>query len=471
MGARSGNNYLSVLKKLGADLWLDDTRVADATTHPVLRSRARLLASLYDMQLESPEAMTYRTDDGGRAGLAFLQPVSDGELRRRTRMMWVWADYTGGFIAHTPDFCNVSIAAMAAAHEFLGASDPRFGGNILRYYREARGHDRFAIHAFADSNQIGAAESARPARSERAVRLTSRGDNGIVVSGSTAVDALAPFAEELIVLPTGHLPDEPEAERFALSFAVPTNIRGIRLECRTVRRFGSGEAERSLSRRLDDFECVAVLDNIVIPWNRVFLCGAVARYNALLDETGARAHQTHQDIVRRVARGEFVLGLTARIIESSGLPPSDAIRERLAESIAMVEAMRTHLHGAEADAAADRWGVFAPALAPLQAASDLIAVAYPRMVETVELTCAWSLAASSAAGAAPSAAAADAVASDRIAMFRLAREIADSVFAARPQGAALSPFEAPDLKEPIDIDRFDLRALISRVDAFLARPD
>ncbi len=71
MGARSGNNYLSSLKKLGAEIFLGGARVIDVTTHPAFRNCAHSVASLYDMQSEHPEAMTFRTDDGGRAGLSF----------------------------------------------------------------------------------------------------------------------------------------------------------------------------------------------------------------------------------------------------------------------------------------------------------------------------------------------------------------------------------------------------------------
>ena len=34
MGARSGNNYLSVLRKLKAEVWISGARVEDPTVHP-----------------------------------------------------------------------------------------------------------------------------------------------------------------------------------------------------------------------------------------------------------------------------------------------------------------------------------------------------------------------------------------------------------------------------------------------------
>ncbi|MGH7914174.1 MAG: 4-hydroxyphenylacetate 3-hydroxylase N-terminal domain-containing protein, partial [Candidatus Binataceae bacterium] len=141
MGARSGNNYLSALRKLKSEIWIGGERVTDPTIHPALKPVTRSLASLYDMQIEHPEAMTYRVEGGERAGLSFIQPQSAGDVRKRGAMMRRWAEFSGGMLGRTPDYLNASIAAMATAHEFFAASDKRFGDNILAYYRAARRND------------------------------------------------------------------------------------------------------------------------------------------------------------------------------------------------------------------------------------------------------------------------------------------------------------------------------------------
>ena len=121
MGARSGSNYLTSIKKLNAEIWIGGERVGDVTSHPAFRNCARSVASLYDMQMEHPEQMTYRIADGGRAGLSFIQAKSADELRKRSRMMKAWADFSGGMLGRTPDYLNASIAAMAAARDVLNA--------------------------------------------------------------------------------------------------------------------------------------------------------------------------------------------------------------------------------------------------------------------------------------------------------------------------------------------------------------
>ena len=156
MGARSGNNYLSSLRKLKADLWLDAARIEDPSIHPAFVRHARAIASLYDLQIEHPAAMTYRLDDGDRAGLSFIQARSAIEVQRRGAMFRRLADSTFGTLRSTPDGTNALVAGLAAASGYFNAIDPRFGDSLNKYYGEARRHDWCAARAAAARAERGA---------------------------------------------------------------------------------------------------------------------------------------------------------------------------------------------------------------------------------------------------------------------------------------------------------------------------
>ena len=88
-------------------------------------------------------------------------------------------------------------------------------------------------------------------------------------------------------------------------------------------------------------DAVVVFDNVLVPWERVFLCGDVARCNALYAGTGAVVHMMHQVAVKNVAKSEFVLQVLAvRIAEASDAMSLPHVRERLAEMIMTTETMR-----------------------------------------------------------------------------------------------------------------------------------
>ncbi len=484
MGARSGSNYLSSLKKLNAEIWLGGERVGEVTSHPAFRNCARSVASLYDMQLERPEQMTYRTDDGGRSGLSFIQPKSIDEVRKRSRMMAAWANFSGGMLGRTPDYLNASIAAMAAARDFFAASDPRFGDSISNYYLEARKHDWCATHTLVNPRASRAQGWAGHADEELALRLIEKTDAGIIVKGARMLATLAPLSEELLVFPSTVLKAEPAAEPFALAFAIPCNAKGLKFICRDSfiphPDAGRSHFDAPLASRLEEIDCVVIFDDVLVPWERVFLCGDVARCNALYGDTNAVVHMMHQVVVQNVAKAEFLLGLATRIAEVTDALSLPHVRERLAEVITTTETMRACLRAAEADAAADKWGIMVPARPPLDTARNLFPKLYPRMVEIIQLNSSSHLMATPSERDFTSPIKPDlekyyptagADAHERVALYRLAWDVAGSAFAGRQVLYERFFFGEPVRMASALVDNTDLKPLTQRIKDFLNRTD
>jgi 4-hydroxyphenylacetate 3-monooxygenase len=481
MGARSGKDYLSSLKRLGAEIWLGGERVTDPTSHPALANCARSVASLYDMQMEHPDMMTFRTEDGQRAGLSFLQPKTVEELRKRSRMMKAWADWALGMLGRTPDYLNASIAAMAAARRFFAESEPRFGHNITNYYLEARKRDWCATHTLVNPRASRAQGWTGHTDAELALKVIDRGRDGITVSGCRMLATLGALAEELLVFPSTVLKAEPGSEPFALAFALPCSAKGLKFYCRDPYDIGRSHFDHPLSSRFEEMDCVVVFDEVLVPWERVFLCGDVARCNALFAATNAVIHMMHQVVVKNVAKSEFVLGLLARVAEVGDAMSLQHVRERLAELIETTEIMRGLLRAAEADAAIDRWGMMVPARAPLDTARNVFPPMYARMVEIIQLSGSSSLMATPSerdfknptespdlerylgqVAAGPR---------ERVALYRLAWDVACSSFGGRQVLYERFFFGDPLRMASALVDATDLKPLVERVKAFLARTD
>jgi 4-hydroxyphenylacetate 3-monooxygenase len=479
MGARSGNNYLSALRKLQAEVWIGGDRVADPTVHPALKNCARSLASLYDMQMERPEAMTYRTADGDRAGLSFIQPQNAGDVQKRSAMFRRWAEYSHGMMGRTPDYLNSGLAAMASAQEFFTASDPRFGRNITEYYHQARQHDWSATHTLVNPKASRAGWAGHNG-DQLALRLIDRSGEGIVVSGARMLATLGPLAEELLVFPSTLLRQEASAVPFALAFAIKCNAPGLKFICRDSFDFGRSHFDAPLSSRFEEMDCVVVFDHVAVPWERVFLCGDVGRCNALYSETSAVVNMMHQVAVKDAVKAEFVLGVAARIAAVSDAMSLPHVRERLAEMITTVETLRACLRAAEADAHIDKWGQWIPARAPLDTVRNLFPRLYPRMIEIIQLNCSSSLMAvpSEADFAGPLRpdlerylATAGAPAQNRVALYRLAWDLAGSAFGGRQELYERFFFGDPVHMASALVDSTDLGPLAARVDDFLKRSE
>ena len=478
MGARSGNNYLSALRKLTAEVWIGGARVEDPTVHPAFVHCASSIASLYDMQIEHPGSMTYRLDDGDRAGMSFIQPRDADDVRKRSAMFRRWAEYSGGMLGRTPDYLNASIAAMAAAGQFFADSDPRFGDNIQNYYRQARKHDWCATHTLLNPKASRAAGWAGQTDADLALKAVEQTSHGVIVKGARMLATLGPLAEELIVFPSTVLKEEKGAEQFALAFAINCNAPGLKFICRDTLDSGRSHFDAPLASRFEEMDCVVTFDNVLIPWERMFLSGDIARCNVVYAETSAVVNMMHQVVIKNAVKAEFLLGLAARIAEVSDAMTLPHVRDRLAEMIITAELMRSCLRAAEADAHQDKWGEFIPARAPLDVARNLFPRLYPRMVEIIQLNSSSSLVAtpSEADFAGPLApeierylATAGALARDRVALYRLAWDVAGSAFGGRQVLYERFFFGDPVRMASALVDATDLKPLTARIDEFLKR--
>jgi 4-hydroxyphenylacetate 3-monooxygenase len=480
MGARTGAQFLDGLRARPPEIWIGGERVRDPLAHPAFRNVVRSVAALYDMQHDPAlrDEMTYVSpSSGARVGLSFLVPRTHDDLVRVRRMMKRWADYSGGMMGRSPDYLNRALAAYAAAADYMAANDPRFGEHVRRYYELVREGDLCLTHTLINpqvNRAVGPARQADPYLAAGVVRET---DAGIVVRGARMLATL-PLADEILVFPSTVLRGGAEDAPYAFAFAIPTATPGLRFICRESFDYGRDARDHPLASRFEEMDAVVVFDDVLVPWERVFLLRDVERCNRAFAETRAVVHMAHQVVVKNVAKTEFLLGLVCLMVDAIAIEGFQHVQEKVAEVIQTLEAMRAFLRAAEADAALDRWGMMTPAWPPLDAARNLFPRAYPRMVEIVHQIGASGLMAipTSADLDGPLAPvieryyqAARADARSRIRLFRLAWDVALSAFGGRQALYERFFFGDPVRMAGAMFANYERTPYMERVRAFLAR--
>jgi len=443
MPARTGREYLGGLQAQEREVWLRGERVKDVTAHPGLANGARAIASLYDMQHDPAlrDEMTYVSPTSGDCvGLSFLIPRTRQELERRRTMMLRWARSTCGMVGRSPDFMNVTFAAWAAAAEYFAQNRPEFGENVRRYYEHIREHDLTLTHSLINLQRSRTVSGMFNLEEGTALRVMRETDAGIVVRGARVLATLGPLADEIAVY-SPRLPQLTERHSpFAINFAIPCGTPGLKFLCRESFDLGRSRFDHPLGSRFEEMDSIVFFDDVLVPWERVFLLGDVDLVNRTATTTHSSAHTAHQGAAKNIAKCEFVLGVALLMTETLGnahLPHSE---ERLAELMLYTELMKACMRAAEADAQPDAWGVMCPAPLPAEITRNLFMTAYPRMVEILQLLGSSSLMIipsetdfqSPLAPEIEQYLATDAAAArDRVKLFRLAWEIAGSAFGSR----------------------------------------
>lgn len=483
MPARRGAEYLQRLKEHCPEVWLGNERIRDVTTHPALRRGARSVAHLYDMQHDPTlrEEMTYISPTTSeRVGLSFITPRSIDDLQRRSHMMLQWARYSGGMMGRSPDYLNVSLMASAAAAEFYAQNDPRHAGNVRRYYEYIRESDLCLTHTLVNPQANRALTATGHPSADVAAHIVEETNEGMIIRGARILATLGPLSDEIVVFPSTVLRAAADTASYAFAFALPSDTPGLKYICRESFDYGRSLSEHPLGSRFEEMDAIVIFDDVLVPWERVFLKADPALCNAAYAATNAVVHMMHQVVVKNIAKAEFVLGVACLIVDAIGATEFPHVHEKIAECIINLELMKACLRAGEADAALDRWGVMCPHRPPLDVARNIFPKMYPRMVEILQL-----LSSSGMMMIPPQSAfdspigddlnrylvVANMQAQDRVKLFRLAWDIACSAFGGRQVLYERFFFGDPVRMSSALYGVYSKEPLMDRVRQFLARED
>ena len=391
MPARTGEQYLQGLRDRPPEVWIGGERVKDVTTHPGFANGARSVAALYDLQNEPAlrDEMTYASPTTGeRVGLSFIMPQELGDLERRRRMFYHWARFHGGMMGRTPDYVNTAFVAMAAAAPYFAQDRPEFGENVRRYYELIREQDLCLTHTLVNPQRSRAPQRylTDSLAEDVALRVVKERDDGIVVRGARVLATLGPLSDEIAVYPSRSHHTAENADQYAVSFSIPSDTPGLRYICRESFDYGRSAFDHPLGARFEEMDAVVTFDDVLVPWERVFLLGNVQRCNDMTPRTGWIIHSFHQVVTRIMVKTEFLLGVASLMVETLGSGEQPHVQERLAEMIMQLEIIKSLLRTAEVEAAPDEWGLLTPSRFPLTVAENMYARSfYPRLVEIMQL--------------------------------------------------------------------------------------
>ena len=381
MGAISGAQFLERLDRTPREVWYGDKKITGSVSgHPEFKGVARSIAALYDMQLK-PDLKGFMTYESPKTrepvGASFMQPHSKEEMTQRTRMMKAWADYSGGIMGRTADYLNSSIMAMAAAADFFGKDGRDYASNIRGYYEHVRENDLLLTHTLINpqaNRGVGPSKQVDPFVAARVVEKT---DEGVVIRGARMLATL-PIADEILVFPSTVIRSGQDDVPYSIAFALPVSARGLKFICRES--FTSGSAyDHPLASRFDEQDAVVIFDDVVVPWERVFVLEDPEKANRVNEATDAIVFMAHQATVREASKAEFIAGLATLVAETIGADQFPQVQEKISELLLIAETMKAFLGASEWNAKVNRWGLMTPDYVPINSARNL----WPRIAPTM----------------------------------------------------------------------------------------
>ncbi len=360
-GAQTSARYVESLRD-GREVWLDGERV-DVTTHPAFAGILRELGRIYDLQHtpEHRDTMTFVSPEtGNRVSHSYSLPYTLDELLAKRRNAEVWAEESWGQLGRAPDFCCSIVVGIYDFREELRGNDARFAENAVNYHRFAMENDLCLTHMLGDP-QIDRSRS--PVQDpDLALRVVRETEDGIVVRGAKQLATLGPIAHEALVYLSASFALR-EEQAFVQWFAVPMNAPGLKIICREPLALRGTGYSHPFASRYDEMDALVIFDDVLVPWERVFLLydGVLAR-KGLPRIMGWAGYSTQVRFYQRVLT--FV-GVATLIAESIGIDGQPHVRDKLGELITYAEMVRMGLRALEADAHISPGGLMRPGGLPV----------------------------------------------------------------------------------------------------------
>src|SRR5215472_3660439 len=330
MGLKTPADYVQSLRDGRVTYW-DGERIDDITVHPRFQTPIKVASTDYDYaDAGRREVMTYETEDGELAHRVFQIPKSEDDLARRVELMHdmsIAGGVTGVFMA------------LMSVKDAVAEVNPQYAANIERMYRYVRDNDLRAAEVITDPKSDRSRRAHEQDDPDLYVRIVRRTDEGIVVRGAKLHITAASLVHELVVMPTkGMRQDEHE---YAVSFSVPVNAPGVSIINRSFAPPELNAFDYPASGHHSMPEGFVVFDDVMVPWDRVFLAGEVQLASRLAQSLGL--WERTGGLVGSVGSSRLFVGLAQLVTEMQGKERDAICQNTIAELICYAEMLRMSL--------------------------------------------------------------------------------------------------------------------------------
>ncbi|MEU5903168.1 4-hydroxyphenylacetate 3-hydroxylase N-terminal domain-containing protein [Micromonospora sp. NPDC047527] len=328
----TGDEYVESLRD-GREIYLYGDRVRDVTRHPAFHNPVRMTARLYDA-LHDPRSrpvLTAPTDTGseGWTHRFFTTPHSAEDLVADQKAIAAWARLSYGWMGRSPDYKASFLGTLGANADFY---EP-FADNARRWYRETQEKVLYWNHAIVHPP----VDRSRPPDevADVFIHVERETDAGVIVSGAKVVATASALTHHNFLAHYG-LPVR--KREFALVATVPMDAPGMKLICRpsysaSAAVMGS-PFDYPLSSRLDENDTILVLDKVLIPWENVFIYGDLGKVQMFAGKSGFTERFTFHGCTRLAVKLEFIAGLLAKALDTTGTSDFRGVQSRLGEVLA-----------------------------------------------------------------------------------------------------------------------------------------
>ncbi|MBM4447149.1 MAG: 4-hydroxybutyryl-CoA dehydratase [Chloroflexi bacterium] len=336
---KTGKEYLESIKKMNFSLYIDGGKINNALDHPSVRAAANAVAATYDLAHDKEmrdKIITTSHFTGQPIPLFQHVPQSVDDLVAKVSI----TRYCNRSLGMCSFRCiqNAYAPLLYVTHKVDSDKGTSYHHNLIEWLKYMQKNDLLACPAITDpkgNRKIPADKQLDP---DMYLRVVEKRKDGIVLRGAKLHQTGAVISHEKLVLPsTTH---RKGAEAYAVACAVPGNAKGI-IHI-SVRQSQDDRRKEGVEIDLGNIrygvhECVAIFDNVFVPWERVFLCGEVEVFDDMVGFYGASHRPTTGGC--KAGWADVLIGGVQLMAQYNGLDQAAHVKDKITDMIAITETM------------------------------------------------------------------------------------------------------------------------------------
>jgi 4-hydroxyphenylacetate 3-monooxygenase len=372
---RTGVDYIESVRD-GRKVWvLGEGLIDDISVHPATKPMVDVYAAWYDQHRDPDWQDTLLTPksrgDGVGYPLAFQSPRSVEDLERMGRSFAETLFAAAGNLTHTPAYGSLISLGLRDTIRRLHLSDEEVQ-KAEKYSDDLRHEQRFLTLANGNA-PLGFRFRPEP-DDRKSIRLVRETDAGIVLSGKLSMHTSPAFAEEIYIAGAGGVMVDGKKATFSIAVSAP----GVTIMCRKIAARHKNEFISPLSSRYDELDGQVWLDEVLVPWERVFFTSDTS------SPAGFAWLAWHQ-LYCWAAKAEYSLGLALACADALNLKENQVMTDLIVDMMVEVQKIRTSFVAAEHDARVTEFGEYYPNVLHLAAGSMTALESRQRLAEILRI--------------------------------------------------------------------------------------
>jgi 4-hydroxyphenylacetate 3-monooxygenase/4-hydroxybutyryl-CoA dehydratase/vinylacetyl-CoA-Delta-isomerase len=283
---------------------------------PRIQGGMNIIAETYDLPQTSEfeDLMTATSHLTGEKINRFCHiHQSADDLLKKQEMTRLSCHKTGGCIQRCMGIDAMN-ALSVITYEIDQLAGTDYNQRFLKYLEHFQTNDLTANCAQTDVKGDRSKRPHQQADPDLYLRIVERREDGIVVRGAKAHNTVAPYADEIIVIPTRFL--TPEEADWAVAFAIPADAEGVKLVCRPA-SFRPRQQLDAPVAKFGSVESFTIFDDVFVPNERVFMAGEHL-FGGPLALLFALYHR-HSYTGCKPATSDILMGMAALVSEYNGI--------------------------------------------------------------------------------------------------------------------------------------------------------